>query len=725
MRIPTFPRFARSLGAAGLLGFLAACAGGLSAPSSWTPPPPTSAPAIAQFATASTSGITAGQQATLSWQVAGATSLAIDPGVGAVTGSSVQVSPLKTTTYTLTATNALGSATAACTVIVNPPGEGAVSIIANLPAAGPVDGTGTEARFNGPGAAAVDGAGDVYVLDEGGQAIRKVTAAGVVSTLASSLSPAASGLAAGADGTLYFAQGAAVMRLAPGGAAQVVAGSVDQAGYADGNGPAAQFNLPTGLAVDAAGNVYVSDTGNELIRVIRTTGDVSTLAGTAGQSGNADGLGAGAQFASPGALAVDGSGEIYVVDAGNASLRKVDAVGSVTTVATGVSLPGGLAAGSGGILYGGGATAVLAFDLSSGQSTALAGTADATGYQDGSGSAARFGALTGLALAASGTLYAVDGGNGALRAVTAEGLVSTLAGAPAGTQAAGTGGLVVDGSGDILVASASVNAVLKVTAAGAITVFAGQERQGGSADGTGTQARFGEPSGLALDASGNLYAADRTNQTLRKISSQGLVTTVAGAVGAAGAQDGAQATFNGPAGLAADAAGDVYIADAGNDTIRKLAPDGTVTTLAGAAGQAGSQDGTGAAARLSAPKALAMDAKGVLYVADSGNGAIRAIAPSGAVTTLAFTLDGATAGAGATLTAPAALAVDASGNLYAIDHLGSRILKIVPATGLASWVPLAAGSPALTFDALAVAGGSLYASGFAGGKPVLARISGI
>src|SRR5438105_752819 len=155
--------------------------------------------------------------------------------------------------------------------------------------------------------------------------------------------------------------------------------------------------------------------------------------------------------------------------------------------------------------------------------------------------------------------------------------------------------------------------------------------------GSGNTARFNYPWGVATDSSGNVYVADENNQTIRKITPAGVVTTLAGLAGNPGSADGtgSAARFNGPRGVATDSSGNVYVGDYGNHTIRKITPAGVVTTLAGLAGNPGSADGTGSAARLFQPRGVATDSSGNVYVADSGNQTIRKIIPTGVVTTLA------------------------------------------------------------------------------------------
>ena len=178
-----------------------------------------------------------------------------------------------------------------------------------------------------------------------------------------------------------------------------------------------------------------------------------------------------------------------------------------------------------------------------------------------------------------------------------------------------------------------------MTPAGVVTTLAGLAGSQGSADGTGSAARFAWPIGVAVDSTGNVYVADNGNDTIRKVTPAGVVTTLAGLAGSSGSADGtgSAARFYGPSGVAVDSAGNVYVADTGNYTIRKVTPAGVVTTLAGLAGTEGSADGTGSAARFSYPSGVAVDSAGNVYVADTGNNTIRKVTPAGVVTTLAGT----------------------------------------------------------------------------------------
>ena len=212
---------------------------------------------------------------------------------------------------------------------------------------------------------------------------------------------------------------------------------------------------------------------------------------------------------------------------------------------------------------------------------------------------------------------------------------------------------------------------------GVVTTLAGSAGVPGSADGTGSNARFYFPESVAVDAAGNVYVADTSNHTIRKITPAGAVTTLAGSAGNPGSADGmgSLARFAYPVGVAVDAAGNIYVADAGNNTIRKITPAGDVTTLAGsAAAGPGNNDGTGVAARFSLPTFIAVDSNGTLYVSDRNNFSIRSVTPGGVVSTLGRR--GIYAG----------IAVDSSGNVYVADNENKLILKMTPAGSISTVV---------------------------------------
>ena len=434
-------------------------------------------------------------------------------------------------------------------------------------------------------------------------------------------------------------------------------------GSANGTGSAARFFFPAGVAVDSAGNVYVAESGNSTIRKITPSAVVSTLAGMAGSSGSADGTGSAARFFQPVGVAVDSAGNVYVADSGNNTIRKITPCGVVSTLA-------GLA-GTSGSDDGTGSTARFSFPASvavdsagnvyvaeSGNSTirkitpsavvsTLAGLAGSVGSADGTGSAARFFQPAGVAVDSAGTVYVADSGNYTIRTITPSGVVSTFAGlAGSRGSADGTGsdarfylpqGVAVDSAGTVYVADTSNYTIRTITPSGAVSTLAGVAGSRGSADGTGTAARFNYPNGVAVNGAGIVYVADTPNNTVRKIDPSGVVSTLAGVAGSFGSADGtgSAASFISPQGVAVDGAGNVYVADTGNYTIRKITPSGVVSTLAGLAAHSGSADGTGSAARFFQPVGVAVDGLGTLYVADSGNYTIRKITPSGVVSTFA------------------------------------------------------------------------------------------
>lgn len=322
--------------------------------------------------------------------------------------------------------------------------------------------------------------------------------------------------------------------------------------------------------------------------------------------------------------------------------------------------------------------------------TTLAGLAGFWGSTDGTGSAARFSVPRGVAVDSTGNVYVADTDNNTIRMVTPLGVVTTLAGLagyPGSTYGTGSdarfywpSGVAVDSAGNVYVADSWNDMIRHVAPVWngvdyewLVWTLAGQVWNTGSADGTGMEAEFFHPWGVAVDSAGNVYVADTDNYTIRKVTPAGVVTTLAGLPGHQGSADGtgSAARFNRPVGVTVDRTGNVYVADTDNHTIRKITPvwngighDWVVTTLAGLAGSWGSTDGMGSAARFYWPEGLAVDSTGNVYVADTYNNMIRKVAPSGVVTTLA-----------SMFSRPAGVAVDSEGNVYVADTGNDRILR--------------------------------------------------
>ncbi len=544
-------------------------------------------------------------------------------------------------------------------------------------------------RFNLPRGVAVDGSGNVYVADH--CTIRKITSAGVVTTVAGTdgvcgyadgIGAAAqfygpTGIAVDGSGNLYGVDYNRIRKITPDGVVTTVAGN-GLPGYADGTGGAAQFYNPAGVAADALGNLYVADLGDCTIRKITADAVVTTFAGTAWVCGYADGTGAAPQFYFPYGVAVDGSGNVYVGDQQNNAIRKITPDGVVSTLAASYYPRGVAVDGSGNVYvadYSNNAIRKITAD-------GIVSTLAASVWQPD------WVAVDGL-----GNVYAAELSSSDIRKITPDGVNTLFAGQP-GSRSGSTDGTVrhlvgpqgaaVDGTGNLYVADSSSNLIFKITAGGVVTTLAGTAGVAGSADGTGAAARFYGPWGIAVDGSGNVYVADYGNCAIRKITPDGVVTTIAGTAGVCGSADGtgAAAQFYYPYGVAVDGSGNVYVADLGNNTIRKITPDGVVTTIAGTAGVCGSADGTGAAAQFCGPTGIAVDRWGAVYVADSNNNTIRQIAPKGMVTTVAGTAgvagsaDGA--GAAAQFFCPLGVAVDRSGYVYVADSWNSTIRKITP-----------------------------------------------
>jgi RHS repeat-associated protein len=326
------------------------------------------------------------------------------------------------------------------------------------------------------------------------------------------------------------------------------------------------------------------------------TGNTSTLAGTV-VSGSIDGTGTGALFNQPLGAAVDASGNIYVADAGNHVIRKITPAGVVNT---------------------------------------FAGTSGVHGFTNGTGIAAKFYNPSGIAIDASGNLYVADEYNNAIRKITTAGVVTTLAGNTTAGATNGTGigatfhapcGLVADASGNLYVADYLNNLIRKIViSTGVVTTFAGSGSVG-STNGTSTAASFNQPYDVTVDASGNLYVADRANNMIRKITSSAVVSTLAGSP-TAGSSDGTGvlAGFNGPTSVKVYGSGNIFVADQGNNYIRMITPSGVVTRYSGSNTSVGT-DGLITMAKFSSPYGIAINASGYLYVSDYGNNEIRKIVP--------------------------------------------------------------------------------------------------
>lgn len=475
--------------------------------------------------------------------------------------------------------------------------------IAGAPGGGGwTDGVGTAARFNDIRGLAADSAGNVYVVDAGNNSIRKIALDGSVTT---------------------------------------VAGNPPLPGSADGAGSAARFNLPMAAAFDGNGNLIIADWANNTIRRLSPAGLVTTVAGTAdsalNSAGNIDGNGTAARFWGPSGVAVDDGGQIFVTDSGNDAVRRISTGGLVSTLS--LSGPPGWPTG-----------AVWAPDNPFGLLSP---------YQVVWGEPTNYDSP--IVIDRAGNLYVVDyqwvphpewGPTFYLiLQIDPAGKVATVSQFPLITRVAG---LTVDSSGRLLVASQ--DGLLQMDSAGKVTTWASVSGLSGS--------------GLAMSATGECFVAD-TDQVL-KISPQGSVRIAAGLSAVSGTADGAgsAARFSSPRWMAVNSGGIAYVTDDGGTTLRRIAPDGTVTTLAGQPGVHGLADGTGSAATFNEFSGLVVDGAGNLIVRDSDQ--LRRVTPDGVVSTLAGISPAPTGGG---------LAIDPSGNLYYSGHEGTTasIYKLTPA----------------------------------------------
>jgi sugar lactone lactonase YvrE len=315
----------------------------------------------------------------------------------------------------------------------------------------------TSATFDYPTGLGVDSAGNVYVADTLNSTIRKIATNGQVST---------------------------------------IAGQVMSFSFVNANGTSALFNRPFSVAVDSAGNIYVADKDNSVIRKITPIGDVSTLAGLPGSTGSADGVGSAARFDLPYGVAVDSLGNVYVADTGNSLIRKVAPDGTTTTVSGITATSYGLAADAANNVYVADSTTRVIYKITpTGTVSVLAGSnvTNAALPADGTGTGANFSNPVGIAADSSGYVYVVD--------------------------------------------TDSSQTIRKVSPAGVVTTLAGTFGMTGSTDGTGAAARFNSPYGIAVDASGNVFVSDTATNIIRKITPSGVVTTIAGIAGVAGHVD--------------------------------------------------------------------------------------------------------------------------------------------------------------------------------------------
>lgn len=532
---------------------------------------------------------------------------------------------------------------------------------------------------------AVDGSGNVYIADSGNHRVRKVAAGtGIITSVAG-------------DGTGAYG--------GDGGAAT-----------------AAQLNAPSGITLDAASNLYIADAGNHVVRLVTAgTGIISTVAGDGtGGFGGDGGAATAAQMSGPSGVALDAAGNLYIADTYNNVIRQV--VGGIINTVAGNGMPsfggdGGPAtaaqltlpcclAVAGTTVYIGDQGNNRIRRLVAGNISTYAGSAATFGGDGGPATAAGLSAPSGIAVDTAGNLFIADTNNGTVRKVTlATGIISVDVpwggdgGAATLAMLNQPGSMALDSAGNLYIADSRDHVVRKLTAAtGILSTYAGMPiNQGYSGDGgLATQALLDTPRGVAIDGGGNLYIAECNNNVVRRVTPGGVISTVAGnnALGAGYAGDGGAATaaqLDCPSSVALDATGNLYIADTNNHVIRKVS-GGTITTVAGNNVQGyGGDGGLATAANLSLPSGIFVDGSGTMYIADTMNAVIRKVSAGGTISTVAgnFALGSGFSGDGGPATAaqlnlPQYALLGRDGNLYIADTFNHVVRRVDMATGLIS-----------------------------------------
>jgi hypothetical protein len=622
------------------------------------------------------------------------------------------------------------------------------------------NGPATSAMLNNPWSVAVDGNGNIFFTDQGNNRVREVVkATGNIVTVAGTGTagysgdggPAAAaqvnqpqGIATDAAGDVFIAdtRNNRVREVVQATGNIITVAGTGTAGYSGDNGPAtsAKLNSPGGVALDLAGDLFIADTNNQRVReVTNSTGVISTVAGTGSASYNGDaGPATSAALDYPNGVAVDAGGNLYIADTSNSRIREVlgsnlPYLGALSSTAWTVNQPGysgTFSVQGGNTPYGSLTVTNLPAGLTaslSGSAITVSGTPTATGtflstftvLDAGGNRASRTFSIAINATPTLGTLsptqwtaevtgytgaIPISGGTGPLVVSAQANLPPGLNAIVSGTKVTFTGIPTTPGTyGNVqltvrdaagVTASGTFSITVNAPAPGSILTIAGTGSGGYNGDGQPANlALLAGPRGVATDAAGNVYIADNGNNRVREIvKATGIILTVAGNGSGGFSGDNGPATaakLSSPTGVAVDAAGNLYIADNGNHRIREvLAGSGTIITVAGNGSWSDTGDGGPAtSAGLASTQAVAVDANGNLYVADaSGNRVREVIKATGVIVTVAGTGTAGYGGDGgpansAKLSSPSGVAVDPAGNLYIGDTNNQRVREVLAGSG--------------------------------------------
>jgi len=528
---------------------------------------------------------------------------------------------------------------------------------------------------------------------------------------------------------IYFADPGndMVMKVSADGILTVVAGN-GITGYSGDGGPAtrASLNLPTSIAFDSAGILYIADNNNVRIRRVSSSGIISTYAGTgrAGFGGDGGPANQATFFSDLPNVAVDRNGNLYVVDRFNQRIRRIDRNGVITTVAgngrseysgdggpatqAGFNFPSGVAVDDAGNLY---ITDRLNHRIRrvtlDGRISTYAGTGVAGfGGDGGAATSARLNSPFNVGPDAAGNVYIADSVNNSVRRVNPQGIITTVAGNQR-FAFSGDGGTALqasltlprsvapDAAGGFYIADELAGRVRRVSPEGIITTVAGNGLIRSFSDGiAATQAYLNNPRGIWLAPDGRLYIADTENHYLRVVDTSGRISTLAGRGGGAFTGDGGPARnayIANPADVVGDSAGNLYFSDSGTNRIRRIAPNGIINTIAGNGLPGYNGDGNPATRfSLQFPQEISLDRAGNLYIADRNNHRIRRLSPDSTISTVAGTgAEGYTGDGGpatlATLRFPWGVTVDSQNNLYIADR-DNHVIRRVAANGIISTI---------------------------------------